>query len=166
MFQPFELFKPEYIERLIRMDKIFLVSQTYIRADENFDDPKENIILSDYDRLGSAVDHYSAVRHDKYASVVKLNNPKHKHKIQEMLNPDSIYRLFWAIVISMDNVKKLMDLKYKDNIMRYIMKNTTWRIGSDEPLRPSLQVIYGELFLILKRGGQTLRAKFDDIEKA
>ena len=83
-----------------------------------------------------------------------------------MLHPDSEYRLFWAIVKSIDEVKKRLDLKYKDNIRRYIMKQTTWRIDASEAIRPSLQVIYGELFIILKRGNQTLRVKFDDIEKA
>ena len=59
-----------------------------------------------------------------------------------------------------------MDLKYKDHMRRYLMKNTTWRIDSSEAIRPSLQVIYGELFIILKRGNQTLRVKFEEIEKA
>ena len=83
-----------------------------------------------------------------------------------MLNPDSGYRLYWAIVKSIDEVKRRMDLKYKNHIRRYIMKHTTWRIDASEAIRPSLQVIYGELFIILKRGNQTLRVKFDDIEKA
>lgn len=83
-----------------------------------------------------------------------------------MLQPDSGYRLYWAIVKSMDEIKKRMDLKYKDNIRRYLMKQTTWRIDASDHIRASLQVIYGELFIILKRGNQTLRVKFDDIQKA
>ena len=66
----------------------------------------------------------------------------------------------------MDEVKKRMDLKYKNNIHRYIMKHTNWRIGTTDIIRPSLQVIYGELFIILKRGNQTLRIKFEEIEKS
>jgi len=166
MFQPFELFKPEYINRLIRMDKIYLVSQTYDKAFDHFEATKTGILLTDYDQLGLAQIHYSAVKNDKYASIIDLTNPKHKAKILEMLHPDSEYRLFWAIVKSIDDVKKRLDLKYKDNIRRYIMKQTTWRIDASEAIRPSLQVIYGELFIILKRGNQTLRVKFDDIEKA
>ena len=46
------------------------------------------------------------------------------------------------------------------------MKNTNWRISANEAIRPSLQVIYGELFIVLKRGSQTLRVKFEEIEKA
>ena len=166
MFQPFELFKIEYINRLIRMDKKYLVSQSYNKAFDHFEETKTDILLTDYDELGLAQIHYSAVKHDKYASIIDLNNPKHKTKILEMMLADSGYRLFWAIVKSIDAVKKRMDLKYRDNIRRYIMKHTTWRIDASEAIRPSLQVIYGELFIILKRGSQTLRLKFEDIEKA
>lgn len=166
MFQPFELFKNEYINRLIRMDKKYLVSQSYDKAFDHFEETKTDIILTDYDQLGLAQIHYSAVKQDKYASIIDLTKPKHKSKIIEMLKPDSVYRIYWAIVKSMDDIKKRMDLKYKDHIRRYIMKHTTWRIDVSEAIRPNLQVIYGELFIILKRGNQTLRVKFDDIEKA
>lgn len=166
MLQPFELFKSEYINRLIRTDKKYLVSQTYNKNSSHFEDVKTNILLTDYDQLGLAQIHYSAVRTDKFASIIVLTNPKHKSKLLEMLNPDSEYRIYWAIVKSIDELKRKVDLKYKDHIRRYIMKNTTWRIDISEAIRPNLQVIYGDLFIILKRGNQTLRVKFDDIEKA
>lgn len=166
MFQPFERFKPEYISRLIRMDKKFLVSQSYDKAVDHFEETKTDILLTDYDQLGLAQIHFSAVKKDKYASIIDLTNPKHKARILEMMHPDSGYRLFWAIVKSVDEVKKRLDLKYKDNMRRYLMKHTTWRIDASEAIRPSLQVIYGELFIILKRGSQTLRVKFEEIENA
>ena len=166
MFQPFELFRPEYINRLVRMDKIYLVSQTYDKAFDHFEATKTDILLSDYDQLGAAQIHYSAVKSDKYASIINLKNPKHKEKLLQMMHVDSGYRLFWAVVKSVEDVKKRMNLKYKDNIRRYIMRQTTWRIDASEAIRPALQVVYGELFIILKRGNQTLRVKFDDIEKS
>ena len=166
MFQPFELFQPQFINRLIKMDRKYLVSQTYHRAFDHFEETKTDILLTDYDQLGLAQIHLSAVKHDKYASIIDLTNPKHKEKILQMFHAESGYRLYWAIVKSVDDVKKRMDLKYKDNIRRYIMKNTSWRISANEAIRPSLQVIYGELFIILKRGSQTLRVKFEEIEKA
>jgi hypothetical protein len=148
------------------MDKIYLVSQSYHKAFDHFEDPKTDILLTDYDQLGLAQIHFSAVKHDKYASIIDLTNPKHKEKILQMFHADSGYRLFWAIVKSADDIKKRMNLKYKDNMRRYIMKHTTWRIDASEAISPSLQVIYGELFIILKRGSQTLRVKFEEIEKA
>ena len=46
------------------------------------------------------------------------------------------------------------------------MKNTTWRIGGEETIRPQLSVIFGEIFIFLKRGAQELRVKFEEIEKS
>ena len=166
MFQPFEVFKLEYINRLIRMERQYLVSQTYDKALDNFEETKTGILLTDYDQLGLAQIHYSAVKKDKYASIIDLANLKHKAKILQMLHPDSGYLLFWAIVKSIEAVKQRMDFKYKDHIRRYILKHTTWRIDGSEAIRPNLQVIYGELFITLKKGSQTLRVKFEDIEKA
>lgn len=166
MFQPFEPFKKEYVNRLIRMDKIYLVSQSYNKAFDHFEETKTDILLTDYDQLGLAQIHYSAVKHDKYASIIDLTNPKHQAKIMEMLHPDSGYRLYWAMVKSIDEIKRRMDSKYKNHIRRYVSKQTSWRIDASEAIRPGLQVIYGELFIILKRGNQTLRVKFEDIEKA
>jgi hypothetical protein len=166
MFQPFERFRREYVDRLIRMDKIYIVSQSYDRAIDHFEDAKENILFTDYDQLGLAQIHFSAIKNDKYASIINLKNPKHQLKVTQMLSDDSKYKVYWAIVKSIEEIKKRVDLKYNNNIRRYIQKNTSWRIGSDETIKPSLQVIYGELFIILKRGNQTLRIKFDEIEKA
>ena len=166
MFQPFEKFRKEYIDRLIRMNKIYIVSQSYDKAFDHFEDPKQNILFTDYDQLGAAQIHYSAIKNDKYASLINLSNAKHKSKVSEMLCDDSNYHVYWAIVKSVDEIKKRLSLKYTANIRRYIQKNTTWRIGSDETVRPSLQVVYGELFIILKRGNQTLRIKFEEIENA
>ncbi|MEO9003822.1 MAG: hypothetical protein ABI288_03750 [Ginsengibacter sp.] len=166
MFQPFEPFKKEYISRLIRMDKKYLISQSYDKAFDHFGETKTDILLTDYDQLGLAQIHYSAVKHDKYASIIDLTSAKHYAKIMDMLHPDSCYRVYWAMVKSIDEIKRTVDLKYKNNIRRYIAKQTTWRIDASEAIRPHLQVIYGELFIILKRGNQTLRVKFEDIEKA
>jgi hypothetical protein len=166
MFQPFERFRREYVDRLIRMDKIYIVSQSYDRAIDHFEEPKENILFTDYDQLGLAQIHFSAIKNDRYASIINLKNPKHQLKVTQMLSDDSKYKVYWAIVKSIEEIKKRVDLKYNNNIRRYIQKNTSWRIGSDETIKPSLQVIYGELFIILKRGNQTLRIKFDEIEKA
>ena len=166
MFQPFERFKQEYINGLIKLNKIYLVSQTYTKAFDHFEEAKIDLLFTDYDQKGLAEIHYSAVKNDKYASIIDLTNLKHKEKVKEMLSNESKYHVYWAIVKDIREIKKRVDLKYKNNIRRYISQNTDWRIGSDEIIKPSLQVVFGELFIILKRGSQSRRVKFDEIEKA
>lgn len=165
MLQPFEILSSLYIARLFKLNKIYLVAQSYNRGLDHFaDDPKIGILVTDYDDRGLAKIHLAAVKSDKYASIIELTNPRHVEKINEMLDSRSKYIVYWAIVKDLEALKKKISLRYKDNVMRYLTKNTTWRIGGDETIRPQLQIIFGELFVILKRGSQDLRIKFEDIE--
>ena len=166
MLQPFEVFKSEYIPRLVSLKKTWLVSQSYPRGADQFEEQKkESILLSDYDDPGLAKVHLNAVKHHKYAAMLDLQNPKHRDKLDEMLKADSKYRIFWCIVKSAKELETRVNARWKENMRRYIEKETTWRIDRNATLKPSLQVTFGELFIVLKHGSQTLRIKFDEIEK-
>lgn len=167
MLQPFEIFKFQYIPKLVSLKKNLLVSQSYKNGYDHFADVhKTDILLTDYEDIGLAKIHLAAIKTDKYASAIDLTKEKHLQKLIEMLAADSDYAIYWAIVKSTDDLKKRVDMKYKDHIRSWIMKNTTWRIGADETIRPQLQVIFGELFVTLKRGSQEVRIKFEEIEKS
>ncbi len=166
MLQPFELFKPVYLERLIKMNKKYLVSQSYTRGIDHFSEAERiNILVSDYDDLNYASVHYNAVKKDKYASIIHLDNPNHRNKLDEMLHGDK-YIVYWCIVKSTEELEKRLDLKYKDHIRRYIKKSTKWRIGSDETIKPKFEVVFGELFLTIRYSNEKIRVKFDEIEKS
>jgi hypothetical protein len=166
MFQPFEQFRTIYVDKLIGLKKRYLVSQSYKRAFNHFaQEHKIDILLTDYDNPGAANIHLNAVKHDKYAAVLNLENQKHKQKLLEMLAPTSNYNLFWSVVKSSKELQQRINAKYKENMRRYIEKNTNWRIGRDTTLYPSVEVTFGELFIILKYSSQTLRIKFEEIEK-
>ena len=166
MFNPFLKFEPQYIARLLRMNKQYLVSQSYDRAIDHFsDDRKTNILLTDYDDIDYAKIHLGALR-DKYKSIIDLKNEKHKAKLISMLSEDSEYLVWWAVIKESKDVEARMNLKYASHIRRYIARETNWRIGSDETIKPQLECIFGELFLNLKRGAQKLKVKLEDIEKS
>jgi hypothetical protein len=166
MLQPFEPLKLVYLQKLTQLKKYWLVAQTYKRAADHFSDQqKVSLLFSDYETEGQAQIHLNAVRHDKYAAIIDLRKPAHYKKLTDMLLPGSIYLPFWAVVRSTKELEQSVNLLYKDNMKAYIKKNTTWRIGGDETIRPSIAVIFGELFITLKYAGQTLKIKFSDIEK-
>jgi hypothetical protein len=54
---------------------------------------------------------------------------------------------------------------YKEKYWRYIQQHSKAGISPTKSLRPSLQLIFGELFVVLKYGAETLRTKLSDIEK-
>src|SRR5438874_2497703 len=99
MLQPFERFNASILVRLIKLERPYLVSQTCHRAQTG---PEERIqlLLTEYNELGGAKLHLNAVKKDKYAAIIDLQNDKHKKKLEDMLLPDSKYRLFFAVVQS------------------------------------------------------------------
>ncbi len=155
------------IPRFITLGKKFLVTQQYLQYHDHFsDEEKTNLLVTTYGDSEIARAHLGAIQHDKLACIIDLSNQKHLSKLSEMLQYESKYHLFWAAVADPEVVKKRLGMKYKDHIRRYINKQTSWRIGGDEKIRPDIQLIFGELFVIIKRGKEILRIKFEELEKA
>lgn len=165
MLQPFEKFKVTYIEKLLQLNKPYLVSQTYKRVPGSMGDQKLNLLVSDYDDLGLAKIHYKAVINDKYAAIIHLSKSAHVKKLTDMLQPGSRYEVFWAVVKSRLQLEQQVNKRYKDRMREYLTANTTWRIDRDANIRPSVQLIFGELFIVIKHAKQVIRVKFDELEK-
>ncbi len=168
MLQPFEEFKAAYLSRLIQLGRRYLVSQTYHRVRETEADPalrRVNLLLSDYMEPGEAKLHVNAVKKDRYAAIIDLENPAHLKKLQAMLTAGSHYRVFFAVVRSASALENLMNRKYKDKLKNYVDKQTDWRISHDAIVKPMIQLSFGELFVILRHRNQHIRIRLEDIEK-
>lgn len=167
MEQPFLPFTPYFLKRLIAMNKVYLVTQTYNRfLSSNASQPKKPLLISDYADYAMAKTHWDALKSDPYRAVLDLNNLAHKTRLLQLLEPGSDYLLFWAVIENLEKLQKHINRKYSEHLRRYIERQTSWRIGSDNSLRPSLQLVFGELFMVLKFSGQTLRLKFTEIESS
>ena len=137
MLLPFEIMRMEYINQLIRLNKIYLVTQSYNMGEDPFGHTdKIGLIVSDYDDPGLAKIHLAAVKQDKYASIINLSSEIHLAKITEMLQQDSAYAIYWAIIKDAEQLKRKVDTQFSDHIRRYITKNTNWSIGGSATLKP------------------------------
>ena len=166
MLQPFYAFRPEFVDRLIKLEKVYLVAQTYKRGVSLDTQDKIPIILTDYDDIGLAKTHLNAIKHDKYAAIIQLNNPAHKEKLLQMLAPDSKYKVFSCLIKSAEELALRITKQYKHHMRRYIENRTDWRIGRDTALRPKVCFIFGEIYVVLKWSNRTLKVKFEDIENS
>jgi hypothetical protein len=167
VLQPFEEFKPDYLPRLIGLDRRWLVSQTYFRAraaDREPADPRIHLLFSDYMEAGEARLHLNAVKTDRYAAIIDLMNPVHVQKMQDMLSAGSGFRMFFAVVRSAKALEDLINKRYKDKLKHYVEKQTDWRISHDAVVKPSIQLSFGEIYIILQHGNQRIRFKFEEIE--
>lgn len=167
MLQPFVLFERKHLDKLIQLKKIYLVTQSYSRAQDHFaNEVRIDILLTDYDKPGEANMHLNAVKNDKYSSIIRLDHAEHLQKLMEMLSGGK-YRLFWSVVQSSNDMKRRLQSSYTNKIRKYIDFQTSWRVRGDETIEvEGLEVTFGELFVTLKWRTQKLRIKFEDIEKA
>ncbi len=169
LLQPFEEFKPKYISRLIQMGRRYLVSQSYSRTslqDPDSFNSRISLLFSDYVEAGEARLHFNAVKKDRYAAIIDLQKPVHLDKIREMLLEGSGYQIFFAVVRSAKDLESQINRKYKEKLKQYVEKQTNWRISRDAIVKPTIQLSFGELFIILKHGNQHIRIKFEEIENA
>ncbi len=165
--QPFEEFKAVYISRLIQLGRRYLVSQTYNRVEEmdpDFSGSRISLLFSDYVEPGEARLHLNAVKKDRFAAIIDLQHPEHLKKIREMILAGSGYRIFFAVVHSAKELGNMINKKYKDKLKQYVEKQTNWRISRDTIVKPTIQLSFGEIYIILKHGNQHIRIKFEEIE--
>ena len=168
MFQPFDFMKLQYLQRFKVAGKRYLVSQTYERGrNEILAEGKEPILMSHYDDKGLAEIHYKAIpQTDRYRFILDLENETHRKKIEEMMLPESKYVVYAKLIAyKPDAMEKVMKDKYYDNMSRYITTSTKWNLGRNK-FATNLEVIFGELFIIIKLHNEKVRVPFAEIEKS
>ena len=166
MMQPFEKLSKKHLDTIISLKRMYLATQTYTRAFDNFADIHTiDILVTDYVELVQAQMHYNAFhRHDKYASIIDLTKPLHKSKIIEMLDGDK-YSIYWSVVKTPESFQHRTATGYKDKIRRYIDSRTDWRIKGDETLRTNSEIIFGEIYITMSWRSKKLKVKFEEIER-
>ncbi len=164
MFQPFVLFKPEFIDRLLNLKRIYAVTQHYdFRSYDVNADIKTNILLSDYDDLGAAKNHLRILSADQFAAVIHLAKDSHAAKLHQMLKPSSDYRVYWSSLYNKQELKRKIDSDYALAIDFYLKRFKEWKDNSTEKYYKDLQLMNGELYITVKSKTQTIDIKFRDI---
>lgn len=170
MLQPFIVFEERYISRLIELKKSLLVTQTYKRAMDLFaSGGKKCLLVTDYNDPGLAKIHCNAVSEDPLHATIDLAKPVHVDKLISMLKEDSGYKVFWSIMRNAKEVELLkthIARKYKWNIKNYINNNTNWEVSRDSAVGASVELVFGELYIILKHRNERIRLKLEEIEQS
>jgi hypothetical protein len=160
MYFPFIPFRASYITKLLSLKRRYLVAQDHPRPSET----EKRILLTDYDDIGLAEMHFKAVRTHRFAAILDLHRAAHLNKLNEILDSCE-HQVWWTVVENKQAVKKAIDTRFKTNIRRYVQKHTDWKPGG-KGLDSTIQVIFGQLYIVLTWGNQTIRVKFEEIESS
>jgi len=164
-YNPLVPFVKEMIPGFIGMDHRYLVSQTYLRGSNPLHPDKYPLLLCDYNTLPSAKDHLQALKGDKKAAIIDLENPVHRVKLEEMASSQSAYLLFVAFVKDKKQVNARNDRFLAEAVRRYISRETSWSPGRGETVRATLLLQYGELFLRVVYAGEIAKENLSIFEQ-
>ena len=165
MLQPFVRLNSKFINAIIKSERPYLVSQSYKRGADQLNLNKIPLLFTDYPSEVEAKNHYNAIRGDRYAAILNLSKDEHLKKIHELININSNYLVYWAVVKDYEKIKKLVAKQYESSIRRYIDTQTNWRIKKDTVVISTIEVTNGELYIVLKSEKQKIGFKFEEIEK-
>lgn len=164
MFNPFVKFEEKFITAFRKVKKRYLVTQKFKRYEEQENENKTFLMLTHYEDKGLAKIHFNALSADKFAAIIDLENDVHREKLITMLAADSKYIIYSSLTISPKEVKNLSDKIYKEKIQKFIEKKTNWRISREQTIKPKLEITFGELYVALKYGAQTIRIRLEELE--
>ena len=164
MFNPFVKFEEKFIAAFRKVKKRYLVSQQFKRYEVQNNKDKTFLMLTHYDDKGLAKIHLNALSADRFACIIDLENDVHRQKLLMMLSPESKYIIYSSLTISPKEVKSLSDKIYKEKVQKFIDTKTNWRISREQTIKPKLEITFGELYVALKYGAQTIRIRLEELE--
>lgn len=154
-YNPFFPFHYKMIDRLRTMGHRYLVSQTFVHDSDPLG--RTLLLLTDYEKENTAKVHFAALRQDACKSIIDLEKETHREKLTELLQPAARYRLLSAFLANKEAAKADLKEKFEKEIRQYIRAKTNWQIGGKDTLHVHLEVIFGELYVVMQYRGQHTR---------
>ncbi|MDQ6890686.1 MAG: hypothetical protein M3Z56_10475 [Bacteroidota bacterium] len=163
MINPFTPMNIKFIPAFRSKGKRYLVLQNFTLEDHLFKKDKKYVLVSHYDDKGKAQEHYTRVQQQEVAKIIDLENDAERQALESMLNINSEYVLYSVLVTNPAAVERALDtLKYK--IKKYIDDKPKWHISREHTLRPELETVFGELQVVMKYSGHTIKVPLKVIE--
>ncbi len=164
MINPFTLMNLKFISAFRERGKRYLVLQNFTRENNLFkQQDKKYLLVSHYSDRGLALLHYKEVINDEMAAMIDLEVDNERDRFEQMLFDGSGY-IVYSILNSNPTATRLALDKLKYKIQEFIAKNTQWRISRQTEMVPDLETTFGELFVVLKYSGQTIRVPLKTFE--
>jgi hypothetical protein len=165
MLNPFVKFELRFIEAFRKLKKRYLVMQLFDRAQEETKRSSKCVILSHYSDAGNARIHHKNILYDPYAALLDLESEQDRKRLAGMLAKESGYLVFSSLIIDHASIKRALNQTLKEKCNRYFTEKQLLPAGA-RTVRPVVELSFGELFITLKYGAQTIRVKLAEIEKA
>lgn len=163
MFNPFVAFDPRFLPCFKQKGVKAFVQQTYDRGRNMLEqDPQPAFLLVHYNEIDKAREHFEMIKTTTGQRLYLVDNPTHWQELEALLNKPSGNRFYTILTIEDVNQKAK---KYLDKKIRYYINfRTNWRPSRGEQIAFSLDIIFGEIYVLLKYGPHQVKMPIDEFE--
>ena len=162
MFNPFYPFTPELLDAFAENGKRYFVRQSFERGrnlvDENI---KEYFLVTHYESLTTAMDHYGAIAYDKRRFLYDWENIEHRKKLKVAASAPEGFKIFAAVL--KPGWDRPVDKILKNKIRKYI-ELIGWYPKRDEGVLTNYELQFGELYIRIKYARREAKVKLKEIE--
>jgi hypothetical protein len=160
MFNPFAIFEPHFLSGFRQKGVQAFVQQTYDRGKIPLD-PRPAYLLTHFNRLDWAREHYDVLQHDANRKVFVLELPSDLQALKTALTSKSA--LYYTILTMKDANGKAKKALAKQ-ISSFIKQNTNWQPSDYKEISLDLEVTFGDIFVKLFYNNQQVKEKLDRLD--
>lgn len=162
MFNPFYPFTRQLLQAFVDKGKRYFVRQSFERGRSLADTGiKECFLITHYEALTTALDHYGAIAHDGRRFLYDWNREDHQQRLVTAASAPEGYRVFAAVL--RPDYDKAVDRLFQKKLRLYIDR-LGWQPKRDEGVTSNYELQFGELYIRLKYRGREAKIKFEEIE--
>ena len=163
MFNPFYPFTRELLDSFIVKGKRYFVRQTFPRGKNPLDNGVKGwFMLSHYDRMVTAQDHFGAIEYDPNRFLYTWDDYSHRIKLRVAASELEEFRVY-SSVFKPDWEKQVHD-RLQQQVRKYVA-GLDWSPKQSEAVDTNFELQFGELYIRLKYGSREAKVKFEEIEK-
>ena len=164
MFNPLYLLSNEVLEATVKRGCIYFVRNNYPNAFNPLAEGiKANLLLSHYDDLQKAQEHFNSIPQDVYRFLYHWNNPEHQSKLKIAASQPKGYAIYSTYFYP--NYKTKITPRLKEKINSYMYSHTRWNPKKGETVNIDFHLQFGALFVTMQYAGKKIQVRFIDIEK-
>jgi hypothetical protein len=160
MFNPFTAFRPDYLDGFIKKGIRAFVQQSYPRGATG--DGRLAFLLSHYDDTGLAIQHLDALKHDDERKIYLLSDLEQHAALKALLNNQQVNCFARLTIAQLDQrLKKVIEKK----LHYFIDHHTDLRPKGYDSVLFNLEIIFGEVYVLIRNGARQIKVKLAEIEK-
>jgi hypothetical protein len=153
LFNPFRKLTPQMLNSWSKEELIYAVAQHFKRAFSFYSlRNKTGLLVTAYQNEFEAKKHLERLTDSRHSALIQLRYTSHYNRILEILKEQSDYLLFDGNTPNLSEILSKSLERFVPRLLSYLNQDTDMDLLTTVPNKTRIEVLYGELFVVIGEG--------------